>query len=466
MSNIRLAEQMIKSGQGSAAEEVLMRQRPGPGDEDLREFAWQHLLGRCHTERRTLTGHRGQVYHVEFSPGGDLLASAGKDGMVLIWDTNTWQLARSIRPSGTEVNCATFSPDGKTLATVDDDGKLRLWEIATGQCQLEKPAHKGDAMIASFTPDGKRVITGGRTDGFVRIWDCSTGAMLDSLNGYGFVLSPDGTTLAILGAGGESTLYNFATRSPIGSLPRTPGIQNAAFSHDGTKLATAHEEGRVVRLWDVAKRRLLREFPGHTEGVFSVAFSPDDQTITSGGGDRTIRFWDAATGTLRGIHQGHTGRVWSLSLSPDGHTIASAGGDGTVKLWDAELPRDHLQLPAPIAVRIAFSPDGRDLTALEYGPPWHISRWDTHSGRLLRRNPLDPTYGPYAGAFSDDGQWLASRTNEGGVTLYNAATGRLQSVFDQTVDFVNYVTFSPEGRYLLLHLAGGRSRFGTSRTDE
>jgi len=145
-------------------------------------------------------------------------------------------------------------------------------------------------------------------------------------------------------------------------------------------------------LWDVAKRRLLREFAGHSEGVFFVAFSPDDQTIISGSGDRTIRFWDAATGTLRGTHQGHTGQVWSRSLSPDGRTIASAGADGTIKLWDAEPPRDHLQLPAVNPVRIAFLADGRSLTALELiGPPWRISRWDTHSGQLLGRIPLDST---------------------------------------------------------------------------
>ena len=107
--NIRLAEQLIRNGQRAAAEEVLLRDCPEPGGEDLREFAWHHLKRRRQTEERTLTGHRNQVYHVEFSPRGDLLASAGKDGMVLIWNTNTWQLARSIRPSGTEVNCATFS---------------------------------------------------------------------------------------------------------------------------------------------------------------------------------------------------------------------------------------------------------------------------------------------------------------------------------------------------------------------
>ena len=119
---------------------------------DLREFAWHNLMRRCHTERRTLRGHRGDVYYVEFSPRRDLLASAGKDGAVRIWNTTSWQLVRSIQASETEVNVASFSPDGKSLATTDDDGKLRVWDVATGRCQWEKPAHIKEAVISRDSP--------------------------------------------------------------------------------------------------------------------------------------------------------------------------------------------------------------------------------------------------------------------------------------------------------------------------
>ena len=114
---------------------MLGTSRPKPGEEDLRGFAWYHLWRRNHTERRRLRGHHEDVYHVEFSPRGDLLASAGKDGTVSIWETSRWQLVRRIVAAQTEVNVAAFSPDGTTIATVDDDGKLKLWEVATGRCQ-------------------------------------------------------------------------------------------------------------------------------------------------------------------------------------------------------------------------------------------------------------------------------------------------------------------------------------------
>ena len=62
----------------------------GPGGPA--EFTWHYLLGRCHTERQTLTGHVGEVYNVEFSPDGTLLASAGKGRDARIWSTSSGQL--------------------------------------------------------------------------------------------------------------------------------------------------------------------------------------------------------------------------------------------------------------------------------------------------------------------------------------------------------------------------------------
>ena len=205
---------MIRAARASQAQRILVQHRPQPGEPDLREFTWYYLMSRCHTERRTLTGNRGDVYHVEFSPRGDLLASAGKDGFIQIWNTASWELVLRFKASETEVNVAAFSPDGKSLATADDEGKLKIWQLATGRCEWEESAHKGDAVIARFTPDGKRIITGGRKDGFVRFWDRSTGDLLGSLTGYGFLLSPDGSTLATLGAEGEINLYNSSTRAP------------------------------------------------------------------------------------------------------------------------------------------------------------------------------------------------------------------------------------------------------------
>ena len=393
---IRQADQLIRAYQAPLAREVLLRQRPGAGEDDLREFAWHYLLRRCHTEQKTLTGHRGEIYYIEFSKRGDLLASAGKDGAVLIWNTVTWKLVQRITASTKEVNVAAFSPDGQTIATVDDEGCLKLWNTITGHLILKLPAHKGDAVIARFTPDGKTIITGGRNDGIIKLWDRSEGVMREAFQVIDHdlenaIIFPDGLKLVTAGGTSEDAkIWSLSSAGPIATLRGSRGAQGIAVSHDGTLLATGHEGDRLIRLWEAASGRLIREIGGHRGGVFSVVFTSDDQTLISAGDDGTIRFWSVADGSQRGVHQGHANRIWTLALSPDGHTLASSGRNGTVKLWDPNPPPKLPRLPVPNPHRYVFSPNGKSLMVTDYGHPWFVSRLqDTESGSLVERTPLD-----------------------------------------------------------------------------
>ena len=74
----------------------------------------------------------------------------------------------------------------------------------------------------------------------------------------------------------------------------------------------------------------------HTDGVSSVAFSPDGKRIASGSKDKTVKVWDAETGQEVLTLKGHPNWVTSVAFSPDGKRIVSGCPANTVKVWDAE----------------------------------------------------------------------------------------------------------------------------------
>ncbi|NJO79175.1 MAG: hypothetical protein HC827_12070 [Cyanobacteria bacterium RM1_2_2] len=88
---------------------------------------------------------------------------------------------------------------------------------------------------------------------------------------------------------------------------------------------------------------------GHTNWVFSVAFSPQDHILASGNSDGTVRSWDIRTYQCLSIFQGHTAWVYSLTFSPDGSILASGSYDETIKLWDTVTGEciKTLRIPRP-----------------------------------------------------------------------------------------------------------------------
>ena len=350
----------------------------------------------------TLEGHIDLVHSVSFSRDG-LLASAGWDRTIRLWDVATRRNIATLQDEQHSVRFLAFSPDG-TLAS-GFDRTIMLWDIAARQriAILETPWRRANNIsygkfrsFISFSPDGK-TLASGPGDGTVRLWDVATRQHIASLPHGDRVFSVSFSRTGILASGGADRtvkLWDVDTRQHIATLPQNDSVESVTFSPDGGILASAGASGEI-ELWDVPTKSPLATLT-HGGTVYSVSFSADGETLASGGSDDTVKLWDMTTrenfATLW-----VTSTVYTVSFSPDGRTIASGTDEGTIELWDTsklsevrlegmaevDIPDTHLR--AVIAEALGLSPNSSILR----GHLWTLNKLDADNANITNLTGLE-----------------------------------------------------------------------------
>ncbi len=119
--------------------------------------------------RTTLTGHTFVVNWAAFSPDGKILATAGWDKLVKLWDVSNGKEIATLAGHPNRVQMVAFSPDGKLLATCGRDSCLKVWNVAEKKEVSSFPARSEPVEQLAFSKDGKLLASGGGK--FVELWD-------------------------------------------------------------------------------------------------------------------------------------------------------------------------------------------------------------------------------------------------------------------------------------------------------
>src|SRR6266487_2589879 len=148
---------------------------------------------------------------------------------------------------------------------------------------------------------------------------------------------------------------------------------------DESEMTRRDEQAEWEKRPPPAGFKLRQTLIGHSDGVISVAWSPDGHTFASGSDDQTIRLWDAQTAHALHILIGHTKSVFSVAWSPDGHTLASGACDQTIRLWDSLTGQyiRSLEGHTDVIIWVSFSPDGRLLGSKSWDGTVRLWRTDT-----------------------------------------------------------------------------------------
>ena len=229
--------------------------------------------------------HGSEINSVGFSPSGQLLASAGEDRIVRVWDAQSGNLLHELTGHENEVMRVVFAPDNRRLVTASYDSTARIWD-ATGGRQLRLLPHQGEVLDAVFSPDGRVVATASR-DRTAMIWNADTGqphvrSLLHEQSVRNVRFSPDGQRLLTLDFRGLR-LWDVATGHPLTvHLPQIIGVGvgfqsnsiGPLFTPDGNKILVATSSPEAL-LWNVPvpPAGVPAWFPEFLEAVAGLRFA-------------------------------------------------------------------------------------------------------------------------------------------------------------------------------------------------
>jgi WD40 repeat protein len=413
----------------------------------------------------------GPIHTLVWRRDGRLLAAAGWEERVHVWELPEGRLVSVLAGHTTAVTGAVFRNRDGLLATWSVDGTTRLWDPVSGSELLSAPG-----AICGLSADEERLaFQDNRRIGVWRIeggLECRTlhhgnsgnlsprtGTVLFRSVGY----SPDGRILAAAGHDGVR-VWDVATAGELAHLPIGP-TQTLQFLPDGTGLFTLGRSG--LERWPIHveqeqgdRSSAVRIGPPlildrTVDAVYNyAALSRDGKTLAVAVNSGRVTVLDVtAEGVVVRIEHRAAKSLRSLAVSNDGRWAACGHwrSSPVVEVWDNQTGRIARRFDGETtgatSAFVAFSPDGRWLVTCEQGVYrfWQVGTWQP--GPRIERDQIEPYPGQIA--WSRDGRMVAVARSSTGVLLLDTVSGEhLATIRANSPRAVRSLDFSPDGRRL------------------
>lgn len=414
------------------------------------------------------------AHYLELGPGPNELMLTLRDGIEVVDDK---ELKMIRRIDNDKVPGFTLSRDrsltgwvqGKT-AFIRDENTGKTLEIEAG----ELPGR------GAFSPDnqvfaiGDMIITGSEGEGhsLLRVFDAKTGKLIQkfdiTIGGYGAlrpVFSPDGSILAVGNRNYETKLFDTKTWELRHTLPKRM-THEIAFSADGKTLAAGYVDGTIA-LWEVQSGKALHMVSSGCNEIYSVTWNPAGDLLATAGPTKVL-LWDAKT--FKVVKELMTVQwTGSVRFTADGTRLMSTvtkkntlDDSPRIAVWTTsapvakpEKPEDNvpklevagtLGIPAVAAPIVALSPEGDRLVAPLRNDRLAIWNLTNREQEFVMDEGHD--WQIWRVAFSPDGLTTTTASLDKTAKIWNATTGNLIATLKGHTDRLEFVTYSPKGKYV------------------
>lgn len=309
-------------------------------------------------EHHTITGNKGNINSIAFSPDSKTIASSDENGNLVFTDIASLAKVYSIE-SAVNITSVNYSPASAGLFVYTSlTGEVTIIKAATKEI-LKNFKKKYDCYFAVFSPDGSRLAVsyvkeptrkeedeGIRLSYIVEIYDTGKYEKIKTLR----FSRKDDTDGEIFGSEYLETYRHNAF--------------NCDFSGNGNYIA-APTSGRNIGIYSFEYSKFAPSYKGHSGRVLFVTFSADGNYLASTSKDETVKLWNVNSGNTILTLEGHTSDVNSASFSPDSRYLATASDDETVKIWEVKTTKIITTLRGfeSDVITVKFSPDGKYLAA-------------------------------------------------------------------------------------------------------
>jgi ribosome assembly protein 4 len=317
------------------------------------------------TPKFTCRGHKNHVLCTSWSPDGKRFASADKNGVVIIWDpTKGESVGKNMKGHKQWITSMAWEPMHLNarcdmLATAGKDSAIRIWNVRTQNLVRTLSGHTDSVEAVIWGGEG--LLYSASRDRTIKVWNAERGILVRTLTGHGHRIN----TLAldsdyVLRTGPfDHRCLKFTTPE---EAQKAAAEKYKKFRDNGPERLVSGSDDFTLFLWNPKEsKQPVKRLTGHQQAINHIAFSPDGRYFASASFDKKTKIWNGFSGDFLVTLTGHVGSVYQVAWSSDSRFLVTASKDSTAKLWEVpsgKRARETLPGHADEVYALDWSPNG------------------------------------------------------------------------------------------------------------